>query len=155
MICPYCKEEIADGAIKCKHCNSMLNTSCSVVPPTSDVHVQIDLLPISDGLKQALHLVHDNIKGVKLGFPDYGKTTGSWKLFSFWAFFFNCIYYFVKGMWRKGLLLLLLNIILGAAIGLFAPKFLGAQAFVSAAICMQCAYHDLYRKLIKKETFWW
>ncbi|MDR2733123.1 MAG: hypothetical protein LBC99_00600 [Spirochaetota bacterium] len=24
MFCPFCKEEIADGAIKCKHCGSML-----------------------------------------------------------------------------------------------------------------------------------
>lgn len=27
MICPFCKEEIKDGAIKCKHCGSMLNGS--------------------------------------------------------------------------------------------------------------------------------
>lgn len=27
MECPYCKEEIRDGAIKCKHCGSMLATS--------------------------------------------------------------------------------------------------------------------------------
>jgi len=25
MQCPYCKEEIKDGAIKCKHCSSFLN----------------------------------------------------------------------------------------------------------------------------------
>jgi hypothetical protein len=25
MICPLCKEEVMDGAVKCKHCKSMIN----------------------------------------------------------------------------------------------------------------------------------
>jgi len=27
MICPYCKEEVHDGAVKCKHCKSQLTDS--------------------------------------------------------------------------------------------------------------------------------
>lgn len=34
MICPYCKENILDGAIKCKHCGSMLN-----LDPTNTINV--------------------------------------------------------------------------------------------------------------------
>ena len=29
MLCPFCKEEIRDGAIKCKHCGSMLNVDAT------------------------------------------------------------------------------------------------------------------------------
>lgn len=34
MICPFCRETILDGAIKCKHCGSMLN-----LDPTNTINI--------------------------------------------------------------------------------------------------------------------
>ncbi len=30
MLCPFCKEEIIEGAVKCKHCQSMLNETAEI-----------------------------------------------------------------------------------------------------------------------------
>ena len=37
MICPYCKETILDGAIKCRHCSSILNTGPTYVMTTDNI----------------------------------------------------------------------------------------------------------------------
>ena len=36
MECPYCKEEIQEGALKCKHCGSMLTPAGAPQAATSD-----------------------------------------------------------------------------------------------------------------------
>ena len=35
MLCPLCKEEIADSAIKCKHCKSMLSGQAPLDNPVA------------------------------------------------------------------------------------------------------------------------
>jgi TM2 domain-containing membrane protein YozV len=35
MECPYCKEDILDGAIKCKHCDSVLTSDGGMSRPSS------------------------------------------------------------------------------------------------------------------------
>jgi hypothetical protein len=37
MICPFCKETILDGAIKCRHCGSMLNSNPIYEMPTDSI----------------------------------------------------------------------------------------------------------------------
>ena len=36
MECPYCKEEIQEGALKCKHCGSMLTPAGAPQAATSE-----------------------------------------------------------------------------------------------------------------------
>ncbi|MDR2123389.1 MAG: DUF2628 domain-containing protein [Desulfovibrio sp.] len=163
MICPFCKEEIADGAIKCKHCSSMLPTEAADGRPVlaaSDAHARIDALSVSEGLKQKLHLVHDHLQGTKFGFPDYGRDRKIYsKMHCWWAFLFGPLYYLAKGMWRKALVLMGLAFIFDFIICLLLiPNPILAASLpglVAASIAMPSAYYDIYRKEILKETFWW
>lgn len=125
----------------------------------------IDNLAVSNKVKEKLRLVHENLHGIKWGFPEYrpkentapNRMALTWKLFSVWAFLFAILYYLVKGMWRKGLVLLGLNIVLGLLFAFVTedPALVQVSALIISVICSQSAYSDLYRKLVKKEVFWW
>ena len=54
MICPYCKEDVHDGAVKCKHCKSQLIES-------SQQSIQADH-PISQQPAPAILNVHSSSK---------------------------------------------------------------------------------------------
>ena len=80
--------------------------------------------------------------------------------FSILAFFFNWIYYLIKGMWKKALLIIAayvaLNIIV--MILMFIHPILGLLAWL-LAIAMAiyvglAAPGDYYRHVVLKEDFW-
>lgn len=168
MLCPFCRETIADGAIKCKHCMSMLTAPATQQGTRAqagggnvgagNANAIIEGLDVSPNLKQKLLLVHEHFKEVKFGGPVFNlKGTAVWATYSVWAFFFNFIYYFVKGMWQKGLVLLAISLliqIIVAALHLPSGYALVTSNFVGL-LAMQSAYYDLYRSKVLKETFWW
>jgi len=180
MLCPFCKEEVAEGALKCKHCQSNLsptpidalisapivpsNSRAPLAPSKEQITIHIAALPVSEGLKQKLFLVHKRRMWKEFGSsPDLklNRSENS-KLHSLWAFLFNIIYYFVKGMWRKGLVLLVISMISQILIYMLPLpiqtldifSFLASLGIVPV-IASLSAYDDLYRKQVLKQTFWW
>lgn len=57
MQCPYCKEEIIDGAVKCKHCGSMIGA-----PPSA----RAEQAYIGDQLGTAARIWKDNLADLVL-----------------------------------------------------------------------------------------
>lgn len=98
--------------------------------------------------------------GTKL--PD-GKNLTTWERmaiqFGFLGFLFGPIYYLVKGMWKKAIVLTLLGLaIIFAVIAALAMAGIdGATAtrFVIPAIFASRATIDYYKKVVLKDDAWW
>ena len=181
MLCPFCKEEIVDGAIKCKHCGSALaptqGKSGQTEPLPDDIPGQIEALNISPGLKLKLHLVHKNFLRISILSPKYKREEKGWrgktfnyKMFNWLAFFFPPIYYLIKGMWKKAIVLLGMFIVILIILGIIIPseyeyvpleyipigyQLLNLSIIIPAQLAGMWAYYDVYRKEILKQDFWW
>lgn len=69
------------------------------------------------------------------------------------AFLFSFLYYFAKGMWEKGLLLMTTYAVLGMALG--AVGVPGVLIwFWMAALCVACATSDYYKRIEHDERIW-
>lgn len=164
MICPYCKEEIAEGAIKCKHCGSMLDNKdkAKLQNTATQPDVDIDTLPVSETFRKRFHLIKENYKGKRFGLPYYEKLSlrERRKLDNWWAFFFSIIYYLIKGMWRKAIVLFAIQLVLVLFVSFLVPfayqelSFKIVCAIVPIIACCNANY-DLYRKYVLKQTYWW
>ncbi|MCV7192378.1 DUF2628 domain-containing protein [Mycolicibacterium brumae] len=73
--------------------------------------------------------------------------------FNLWALLFSPIYFFIKGMWRKGLTLLALNI--AAALGLSAAGWPNQWAnLVAGAIGLVTANWAYYLHVTQRSVSW-
>lgn len=133
-----------------------------------EILTQIDALDMTPSLKAKMRLVHDHVNGTTLGMPKYDlKGTKVWSTFNIFAFLFSAVYYIVKGMWKKALILIAIvfvldfigGFIIGFAYtssGLILPGIIGSIGTILVPIIsMQSAYYDIYRSRVLKQDFWW
>lgn len=161
MQCVMCKEQIPDNASVCPHCDAkVIKTEFGV--SSDDISAVIDSLNVSPRKKELFHLIHRYDLLQKGGFIDVGKAKKAGITFkdrfgmatSILAFLFTFIYYFVTGMWRKGLVILGLTLVVIAiieALNLEKAYFLTS---LPSLFSMMMAFGDQYRTKVLKEEFW-
>ena len=160
MLCPFCKEEIADGAIKCKHCGSMLVSTqtqgAHLNQPQSipDIISQVD---VSEGVRKRFNFFYENPPVRRFGIAQVKGFDQLLKVFNVWAFLFTVFYYLIKGMWKKAISLFGVSIAMGAILGWLnvSEQVFWFFQFFYMGIVGSFAYYDLYRKLVLKEDYWW
>ena len=162
MICPFCKEEIAYEAIKCKHCQSMLNTppSSSAAPTTAKAAVTDE----DDGDLDYHERLRAMFEGKKyrviLGLPIFSNSKEQLSVFWWFALLYsplNWISYAVNGMWKKVVTLIGAYALLYSAMKAGGDKMIGICLLIFLALAMYVGAamrHDEYRRHVLKEDFW-
>lgn len=171
MQCPFCKETIQEGAIKCRHCGSTLNSAPTQPQQSGYGFATQQAAPNIDQ-----HNVSDVWKARFKAFQEHGQVESSWYGYKFnsnnpvlaikggavfnknnyislSAFLFGGLWYFTKGMWKKGFLMLILGILcvtIGEKIG---AKVAGN--IIPAVIAAYSASYDYYKLKVLKQSSWW
>ncbi|SHN69305.1 DUF2628 domain-containing protein [Desulfovibrio litoralis] len=173
MYCRNCQNNSVNSNGVCPECGLSQKIKKEPAP-------YIPYLDVSLRLKNAFLLIEKykmySPKGIMMRPQDKNNAptfSEKMELFSWMTFFFGPLYYLFLGMWRKGLVLLAINIILGSAFELWTIYILSIMGidilliiqifyFTNIAflitlhiIFAKTAFYDRYRTIIKKEAFWW
>ncbi|MDL2313815.1 hypothetical protein LJC36_02415 [Desulfovibrio sp. OttesenSCG-928-C14] len=156
MICPFCKEEIADEAIKCKHCKSMLTEQPS--EPSQQANSKDSAEDSEQQLKLRSLFEGKNYR-VVLGIPLFSNIKDQLKACWWLGLPYapaNVLVYLISGMLKKALVLAVLYVL----VFLLAKVDLTGLALILllmlAFYVVAAMRHDQYRKQIRKEKdFWW
>src|SRR5262245_12803749 len=121
----------------------------------------IDSLPVTDAWKRRFKAMRKaggpNLPHFKNLSREERKALSP---FNVLAFLFGPLYYFAKGMWKKGLMLFLLcvigTLILDALLVLVGlGSYARATGFAAAAVYGTLANRDYYAKMVLEQNGWW
>jgi len=172
MQCPFCKETIQEGAIKCRHCGSMLN-SAPTQPQQAGYGTQqqaasnIDQLNVSDVWKTRFKAFQENGQAESIWYGYKFKSTNpvlaikGGAIFnknnyvSLCALMFCALWYFVKGMWKKGIVLAIIAIICGVIGEKIGGPFSTLGYVVAGTIAAYSGSYDYYKLKVLKQSSWW
>lgn len=83
---------------------------------------------LNAGLRRKFELLYNSNCTSRLwGIPYFTPPISPYALFNLWSFFLGPLYYIFNDMWRKGLLLLLMYIIVPMAVGSFSQKLVSGE----------------------------
>ncbi len=120
----------------------------------------IDSLPVSDTWKNKFYLI-EKAGGVKmtafksLSFGERMKFS-----FNILAFLFGPIYYAVKGMWKKGLLMFVVGVVAIVVLSMVMElmglgRMANALGYGVSAVFAMRANIDYYKKMVLGDNGWW
>ncbi len=130
MKCPFCSEDILEGAIKCKHCGEVLQGGEYARVSSERAKVLRNYEQFSRYYQSIFHQIDEN----------NGTFTPKWN----WAaFFFGCFWYLAKGMWLKGLIMIVISFSLGGVPILFFMLY-----------CAISGNYDYYLRAVQGKQLW-